>query len=90
MQNGTIIHESLHTLGFFHMHSAHNRDDYVKVMWDNIINDKYINFALIDSNVENNFGYDYDIYSVMHYSPYAFGKRVGLTTLQPLVSSIFI
>jgi hypothetical protein len=33
---GTIIHELLHALGFYHQQSATERDDYVRINWNNI------------------------------------------------------
>ncbi|XP_039745441.1 seminal metalloprotease 1-like [Pararge aegeria] len=33
---GTIVHEFMHILGFFHMHSTHDRDDYVRIVEENI------------------------------------------------------
>lgn len=37
MRHGTIVHELLHSLGFFHMQSHTKRDKYVKIVWDNIL-----------------------------------------------------
>lgn len=36
LDTGRILHEFLHILGFFHMHTTLGRDDYVTIMWDNI------------------------------------------------------
>lgn len=40
----SIVHEFLHALGFFHMQSASDRDQYVQIVWDKIQTDKYENF----------------------------------------------
>lgn len=61
---GTIIHEFLHTLGFYHMHSATERDDYVTIMWENILPGTESNFNTYGADRITNFGVDYDILSV--------------------------
>lgn len=35
-KQGTIIHELLHSLGFYHMQSSYERDDFVAINWDKI------------------------------------------------------
>ena len=39
---GTVLHELMHALGFFHTSSRHARDAYVVVMSKNIMKGKYI------------------------------------------------
>lgn len=41
---GTIIHEILHSLGFYHEHSRNDRDDYLIICWSNIKIGKRHNF----------------------------------------------
>lgn len=84
---GTIIHEFLHTLGFYHMQSATERDDFVRIAWENIQAGTENNFNKYDADRISNFGELYDVTSVMHYSAYGF-TRNGFATIIPNVSSI--
>ncbi|XP_029720896.2 seminal metalloprotease 1 [Aedes albopictus] len=69
---GTIVHEIIHGLGFMHMQSTYNRDEYVEIVWENIQPGTENNFRMYDSDRVSNFGTDYDYGSVMHYSATAF------------------
>lgn len=84
---GTVIHEFLHTLGFYHMQSATERDDYVKIAWEHIIPGLEHNFEVYPADMISNFGVDYDVLSVMHYPAYGF-TRNGYATIIPHVSII--
>lgn len=53
---GTIIHEFLHALGFFHMQSASERDEYVQIVWENIIESTVGNFLKYNDTYITNFG----------------------------------
>ncbi|XP_063633552.1 hatching enzyme 1.2-like [Cydia splendana] len=68
----TIVHEWLHILGFLHMQSTHNRDDYVRIMWENIWPGMEHNFDKYESNIVNNMGLPYEYASSMHYGGYGF------------------
>ncbi|XP_063045266.1 high choriolytic enzyme 1-like [Engraulis encrasicolus] len=69
---GTIQHELLHTLGFNHEQTRSDRDKYIRVLWDNIIDDKRHNFNKMKT-LNQNTPYDYN--SVMQYHMYAFSKN---------------
>lgn len=79
---GSIIHELLHCLGFLHMHTANNRDDYIKVNWKNIRNDAQVNFKPFVAHVSM-FETEYDYDSITHYSGNAFAKDKNLPTITP-------
>lgn len=38
-----IIHEVLHALGFFHEHQRPDRDDFVQIIMDNVIEGRCLN-----------------------------------------------
>jgi hypothetical protein len=65
---GSVAHEILHAAGFFHEQSRNDRDLYVDIFWENIIEDKKHNFWLQGGIDQGN----YDYVSIMHYHAYAF------------------
>lgn len=83
---GNIIHELLHTLGFLHMHTAPNRDSYVKIIRDNIIPNATSNFEKYTHYVSM-FKTDYDYQSIMHYRQEAFAIDPNKATIIPLRSA---
>lgn len=58
MVKGIIIHELLHALGFYHMHSSIDRDNYVKVNYENVIWGLSYAFSKYTSS---NYGTTYDL-----------------------------
>ncbi|XP_036318183.1 zinc metalloproteinase nas-13-like [Rhagoletis pomonella] len=81
--HGVIVHELLHALGFYHQQSSTERDEYVKINWENILDGHAHNFNKYARTHITNFGVEYDYQSVMHYSSKAFTKN-GKPTIEPL------
>ncbi|XP_051800852.1 high choriolytic enzyme 1-like [Acanthochromis polyacanthus] len=69
---GIIQHEILHALSFHHEQSRSDRDQYVRILNENIIEGRERNFRKVPTN---NLETSYDFSSVMHYSKYAFSKN---------------
>ena len=66
--------------GVYHEQSRPDRDDYVTVLWDNILDDKKDQFTKEKEGGLHD-TVDYNIYSVMHYSNKQFSKN-GNPTLE--------
>ena len=88
---GTIRHEIMHMLGWYHEQSRFDRDDYITIDYNNMNNDEdTINQfekrteSFMDSN-----GRPYDYESVMHYGPYAFSNN-GQPTIIPNQNGVSI
>lgn len=82
MQAGTAIHELMHTLGFLHEQNRYERDDFVKINYENIKPKAKNNFYKSSSYSSNGLGVAYDFTSIMHYSVHAFSKN-GNPTITP-------
>ncbi|XP_005747702.1 high choriolytic enzyme 1-like [Pundamilia nyererei] len=68
----TVQHEVLHALGFNHEQTRSDRDEHIRVLWENITPGMEHNFDKINTL---NQGTPYDYGSVMHYHKYAFSKN---------------
>lgn len=86
LSQGIAIHEAIHVVGYLHMHSAIDRDNYVSIMWDNIAPDMRHNFDQVDPEWFSNFNTAYDLRSIMHYPRWAFSIN-GQDTVVPHDSS---
>ncbi|XP_018024457.1 protein SpAN isoform X1 [Hyalella azteca] len=75
---GIPVHEIGHAMGFNHEQSRSDRDDYVIVMFGNILTSMASNF---DKRGTINFGVPYDYSSVMHYDSYAFTSNGNETLI---------
>uniref|UniRef100_A0A8C6TWB0 Metalloendopeptidase n=1 Tax=Neogobius melanostomus TaxID=47308 RepID=A0A8C6TWB0_9GOBI len=73
---GIIQHEVMHALGFHHEHNRSDRDQYVQIHMDRIMQSFKHNFEKKDSD---NMGTPYDYSSIMHYSRNGFGEKQAET-----------
>ncbi|XP_037103972.1 high choriolytic enzyme 2-like [Syngnathus acus] len=64
-----VQHEVLHALGFHHEQVRYDRDDYVKINYENIEPGTERNFQIAPTN---NMATPYDYDSVMHYDAFSF------------------
>uniref|UniRef100_A0AAR2KCV0 Metalloendopeptidase n=1 Tax=Pygocentrus nattereri TaxID=42514 RepID=A0AAR2KCV0_PYGNA len=80
--HNTVQHELLHALGFNHEQTRNDRDNHIRVVWENIIDSKH-NFNKINTL---NQGTPYDYNSVMQYHRTAFSKN-GQPTMVPIPNS---
>ncbi|CEF68654.2 Astacin-like metalloendopeptidase [Strongyloides ratti] len=80
----TVIHELMHVIGFIHEHQRSDRDEYIKVIWKNIIDGANTDFEKLNSLGLSNYGETYDYFSIMHYESTE-GSRNGQNTLESLI-----
>lgn len=80
INSGVIAHELLHSLGIYHEQSRKDRDNYITIIKENIIDKYAYNFNIVPGVSYT--GYDYA--SIMHYFSTAFTKdeKKGLPTIK--------
>jgi len=82
---GTVMHEMGHSMGFYHEQSRPDRDQNIRIIWDNIQRDMRFNFNKFGRDIIDSLGTPYDFESMMHYGATAFGigGRQTLQTIDP-------
>jgi hypothetical protein len=80
---GTPAHELIHAIGFDHMQTSVERDNYVKIMWENIRPGHEYNFKMVNPEIFSNFNTTYDMRSLMHYRRSSFSIN-GRDTIVPI------
>lgn len=82
-----VVHELGHVVGFYHEQSRPDRDQYIRVLYNNIIPGRQSQFSI--KHQINSLGIGYDYNSIMHYNDNFFAKP-NTKTLQALIPDIVL
>eukprot|EP00794_Sanderia_malayensis_P015380 gene15380-biopygen12805 len=79
---GIVMHEMMHASGFWHEQSRLDRDNYIRVFWDNVSGGRNnYNFRKYSHGQADYYGEGYDYDSIMHYGNWYFSEN-GKMTIQ--------
>ncbi|XP_059351875.1 zinc metalloproteinase nas-8-like isoform X2 [Daphnia carinata] len=87
---GLIVHELMHTLGFYHEHQRPDRDNYVFINLENVEPKNRGYFKKMNMWDLLTVRYSYDYGSVMHYPSNAFAKDPTIRVITRLQGPPFI
>ncbi|XP_066478313.1 meprin A subunit alpha-like [Tiliqua scincoides] len=76
-----VSHEILHALGFYHEQTRTDRDDYIKIWWNQVLPGEEHNFKKRGANRVTDLNTAYDYESIMHYGSFSFSKNRSLPTM---------
>lgn len=95
--NETIIHELMHSIGFWHEHSRSgdisiyeifcwlietlDRNEHIIIRWENIAPGMDSQFDIVSPAIQDTLGEPYDYRSIMHYGSSAFSRN-GRNTIE--------
>jgi len=83
LQPGKVIHEMMHALGYIHEHMRFDRDQYIKIHKENIIQKFAPQFMKIPQQYLMT-SKKYDLLSIMQYEKNAFARSSELVTIETL------
>lgn len=84
---GGIVHELTHAIGLWHEQSRVDRNQFVRINWQNIRSGQEHNFNQHITDGVDIASYDYN--SIMHYNAYSFSKN-SQPTITPLQAGVHI
>jgi hypothetical protein len=67
-----IVHEIMHAIGFFHEQNRSDRDEYIKVLWENIDETNWLQFQIIENTFVDLTKFPFDFKSIMLYPSNSF------------------
>lgn len=74
----------MHLLGFYHIHKSANRDEHIRIKWENVIPErKHKLEKRTDYEKLSDFGVGYDVDSILHYSKTSYSKN-GENTIETI------
>nr|XP_022292802.1 zinc metalloproteinase nas-36-like [Crassostrea virginica] len=76
---GTVLHEMAHALGSYHEQNRPDRNEYITLLYQNIVPQQLMNFIIKPYNPFGILSY-YNYGSIMHYEDDDFAKSPGLKT----------
>ncbi|KAK6726732.1 hypothetical protein RB195_004821 [Necator americanus] len=80
-----VLHELMHVVGLWHEHQRYDRDNYVKVHYENIEKGYWSQFKKLLPYKATTYNVPYDYKSIMHYGKTSFAKpgTISMETLDP-------
>jgi hypothetical protein len=73
----------MHSIGTWHEHSRADRDEHVKIRWENVLTGMESQFDIISPALQDTQGIEYDVRSIMHYDSSAFSRN-GKNTIETI------
>jgi len=68
-----VVHEIGHVIGFYHEQSRSDRDQFIDIVWSNVLPGYALQFR---KESDSNFNIPYDLTSTMQYPQWAFSKEI--------------
>lgn len=85
-----IQHELIHALGYDHMHNHVDRDKFIIIRLENVDPKFKFAFEKVNPRIFENFGTQYDYFSIMHYDSTTFSGngRMTIVTRNPFYQDV--
>ena len=85
MNQATIAHELVHALGFDHEHNRPDRDDWVEIDFNTVIDGVFnSDFRKLNQTQFKDLGTPYDYESIMHYHSFAHTMKNSTKTIRAI------